>query len=241
MNTKKMLRILPLILALMAWNTSCDSPPEERAVYRVQKHAPTPPLTGRADDPAWQAAEALTDFRFPWQERPAPATAFRALWNEEFLSFQFVVHDDDIVLGEGETQEQAVLGSDRVELFFAADPDLQHYYTLEMDPRAWVFDAHGSQYRKIDSAWDWPGLELAASLTDDGYILEGRIPMASFAELDLWQDGERRRLRCGVFRAEFGHEAGGSVRQNWISWIMPDSPKPDFHIPSAFGQWELVD
>ncbi len=112
------------MLAIMALLTSCGSPAGERPVYRVQKHAPTPQLTGRAGDPAWQAAGLLTDFRFPWQDRPAPATAFRALWNEEFLSFQFVVRDDDIVLGEGKTQEEAVLGSDRVELFFAADPEM---------------------------------------------------------------------------------------------------------------------
>jgi len=213
----------------------------DRPVYRVKQHSATPELTGRGDDPAWAAAEPLADFRFPWQERPAPSTLFRALWNESFLSFQFVVRDDDIVLGEGDTRETAVLGSDRVELFFAVDPDLKNYYTLEMDPRAWVFDAHGRHYRSIDSGWSWPGLQLAASRTADGYILEGRIPMESFDELALWQDKDRRHLRCGVFRAEFDHASDGQVRHHWISWIQPDAPKPDFHTPSAFGRWVLVD
>ena len=226
---------------MMALSSACDPPAGDLPLYRVNKHTPAPNLTGRADDPIWKNAAALTDFRFPWQERVAPATTFRALWSEEYLSFQFVVRDDDIVLGEGQTQEEAVLGSDRVELFFAADANLQNYYTLEMDPRAWVFDAHGRQYRKIDSNWNWPGLQLAASRTEEGYILEGRIPMASFAELGLWQDDAHRRLRCGVFRAEFAHAADGRIRQNWISWIQPDSPEPDFHIPSAFGNWELVE
>lgn len=226
---------------MMALNSSCDPPAGDLPLYRVNKQTPAPNLTGRADDPAWENAAPLTDFRFPWQERAAPATTFRALWSEEFLSFQFVVQDDDIVLGEGQTQEEAVLGSDRVELFFAADAGLQNYYTLEMDPRAWVFDAHGRQYRKIDSSWNWPGLRLATSRTDDGYILEGRIPMASLTALGLWQDEAHRRLRCGVFRAEFDHATDGRIRQNWISWVLPDSPEPDFHIPSAFGEWELVE
>ena len=225
----------------MALNTSCDSGESEVPLYQVKKIKNAINLDGKASDPVWSQAVLLSDFQFPWQDREAPPTAFRALWDDQYLYFQFVVVDEDIVLGEGDTRDESVLGSDRVELFFAANPELQPYYSLEMDPRTWVFDSKGHHHRNIDAGWSWPGLDLAASFTDEGYILEGRTSLQTLTDLELWQDEAKRKLIVGVFRAEFEHASDRSVRQNWISWIMPDSPTPDFHIPSAFGRWELVE
>ena len=30
----------------------------------------------------WSTANGLVDFTFPWEERPAPHTEFRALWSD---------------------------------------------------------------------------------------------------------------------------------------------------------------
>ena len=220
--------------------TNCTSNEQDGSLYQVRKADRTLSLDGKASDPAWAKAELLNDFRFPWQDREVPSTEFRALWDEEYLYFQFVVVDQDIVLGEGMSNDEAVLGSDRVELFFAVNPELQPYYSLEMDPRTWYFDSKGRHHRKIDAGWSWPDLDLAASITTEGYILEGRTSLQTLSDLELWQDEEQSQLIVGVFRAEFEHADDGSVRHNWISWIMPDSPTPDFHIPSAFGNWQLV-
>ena len=230
-----------LIIGCMGSTSSGGPGNGGSALYQVKRTGASIQLDGKASDPARERAVLLDNFRFPWLQREAPATEFRALWNETYLYFQFIVEDGDIVLGEGATRDASVLGSDRVELFFAVNEALQPYYTLEMDPRTWVFDARGEHYRKVDPSWTWVGLELAASLTKTGYIVEGRIPMSSFTGLSLWQDEARRQLRCGVFRAEFSHSADGVTEQNWISWIIPDTPKPDFHTPSAFGLWELID
>ena len=69
--------------------------------------------------------EALTDFSMPWSNRESPITSFRAVWNDDWLGFQFQVVDEDIVLFEGEDRDDSVLGSDRVELFFATDHELK--------------------------------------------------------------------------------------------------------------------
>lgn len=235
--------ILPLSLFVMALTTSCEpaSTPHDPHTYQVKRFDGSVTIDGKDSDPAWKQAVLLDTFVFPWQDRPAPHTEFRALWNDNYFFFQFKVVDEDVVMHEDTTRDLSVLGSDRVELFFATDTSLNPYYSLEMDPRAWVFSSKGEHYRRIDPSWSWPGLQTLATVTDDGYILEGSIPMASFSDLNLWQDEANRKLHCGVFRAEFEHQDDGTVKHNWISWIIPQTPKPDFHTPSAFGWLELVD
>ena len=230
--------IIPLLI-LHSCKPDQEQEPMAPDTYAVNKIQTSILIDGKGSDPNWKEAELLTDFRFPWQNRPAPLTEFRALHNGEDLFFQFSVKDDDIVLGNDSTEKRAALGSDRVELFFSVNDSIKPYYTLEIDPRGYIFSAKANFYRQVDMSWDWPGLIAIGSIQDDGYILEGKMPLQSFTNLDLWQDEEKTKLMAGVFRAEFEHAEDGRVKHNWISWIQPDSPEPDFHIPSAFGKWVL--
>ena len=79
---------------------------------------------------------------------------------------------------------------DRVELFFAGSyidkpgPDgMEKYYGLEIDPKGRVHDYSIEYYRKFDGKWNMEGLETKATVTDDGYIVEGKIPMKSLQDL----------------------------------------------------------
>ncbi|MEX6398835.1 sugar-binding protein [Providencia hangzhouensis] len=65
----------------------------------------------------WEKAEVLTDFTYPWEKEVAPKTDFRALWSDDALYFRFIADDKDIQLGDNPDKDQAVLDSDRVELF----------------------------------------------------------------------------------------------------------------------------
>jgi hypothetical protein len=183
--------------------------------------------------PDWEDAPVLRDFRFPWEDQPAPVTEFRALHDGEFLHFRFDCVDADLVLAEGGARER-VLGSDRVELFFAVDPRLDPYYCLEMEPRGAVLAYRGRFHRQFD--WDWPGpdLRLQTWLGTDGYRVEGRLPLA---DLRAWgvlkpDSGE---LLTGVHRGEFRHRPDGSVQPGWVTWVDPRTERPDFHVPAAFG------
>ena len=53
-------------------------------------------LDGQANEPAWTQAEVEKDFVFPWKQSPAPATEFRALWDDACFYFTVRVHDADI-------------------------------------------------------------------------------------------------------------------------------------------------
>ncbi|MCW2258241.1 hypothetical protein M2263_004332 [Providencia alcalifaciens] len=98
----------------------------------------------------WDQAEVLTDFTYPWEKETPPKTDFRALWSDNALYFRFIVDDKDIQLGNNPDKDQAVLDSDRVELFFATSPELKPYYTAEMDPKGRTFDAQAHFYREVD-------------------------------------------------------------------------------------------
>ncbi|MCB1204691.1 MAG: endoxylanase [Verrucomicrobiae bacterium] len=190
--------------------------------YRVRFSAALDPAEG---DP-------LDDFQFPWLDRPCPRTVFSAVSDGETFAFRFEVEDLDLVLDASEDPDAAVLGSDRVELFFATTPDLgTPYYGAEMDPRGGVYDYEAVYHRRFDDTWRFPGLVFAGEFFEGGYRLSGRIPLAVLRDLGCLKEG---KMTAGVYRAEFSHGPDGVV-QDWISWIHPGTETPDFHVPGSFG------
>ncbi len=176
----------------------------------------------------------LDDFSFPWVERDCPRTEFRAVWNEKKFRFGFDVDDGDIVLNDSRDKDAAVLGSDRVELFFAADRELSgYYYGAEMDPRGWAYDYRARTYRQIDDVWCFPSLEMAGAIRSDGYALTGSIDLEALKSLGLLRDSE---MITGVYRAEFSHGQEGIV-EDWMPWVDPGTEAPDFHVPASFGRF----
>lgn len=207
---------------------------EGAKIYEVRS------VRGEPDEEAWKGAECLTDFSFPWIERSAPATEFKALSDGERFYFRFVVEDHDLVHDESDDAVQRVIGSDRVEIFFACDAGIEQYYCAEMDPRGHVHDYAARFYRDFDREWKFPGLEVKSDLREDGYTVEGSIPLATFRDLGI--DGvEEGRLRAGVYRAEFSRGRDGEVIQDWISWVDPGTEEADFHVPASFGEFRFRD
>jgi hypothetical protein len=189
--------------------------------------------------PIWSMAEVMTDFTFAWENKPAPKTEFRALWNSQELHFRFDCQDDDLVLPDGVTVKDRALGSDRVEIFFTPDLSLDPYYCLEMTPRGDALAYKAKFYREIDWEWKCMGLYLDAQIQDNHYTVTGRIPLRTLFELNVLKPN-LRELMVGVYRAEFCRNADGSVHSGWMPWVKPHTLKPDFHVPASFGVFELV-
>jgi hypothetical protein len=200
---------------------------------RYQVHA----ASGGVD---WARAVCLSDFRFPWETTAPPATEFRALHTPERLYFRFDCVDDDLVLGQGATEKERVLGSDRVEIFVTPDLGLNPYFCLEMAPNGDAYGYRARSYREFDDDFQWQGLELSSSIAGSRYTVEGSLPLATLCELGVLKP-DARELRAGVYRAEFSHLPDGGVHAGWMSWLDPKTVKPDFHVPSSFGAFELVD
>lgn len=187
----------------------------------------------------WAAAALLDDFTFPWQPGAVPLTQFRALCDDEQLYFRFDCIDHDLVLAGGDNVRERVVGSDRVEVFLAAELSLDPYYCLEMDPRGELLAYRGRLYRQFD--WDWAcaGLRVTAGIAGERYWVEGRLPLATLRALDVLKAGARE-LHAGVYRGEFSHNADGSVHRGWLPWVDPHTEKPDFHVPESFGRFVLT-
>jgi len=178
---------------------------------------------------------------FPWQDKTAPVTEFRALYSNTYIYLSYHVQDNDLVLQKNFSKEEDVAKEDRVEIFFTTDSNLEKYYCIEIDPQGRVLDYAASFYREFDSSWNCPGLRTAASMFEGGYIVEAAIPVSTLEQLGIFSKSESSLFAAGLFRAEFDYSQNEEIVENWISWISPDSQTPDFHIPSAFGIFRIVD
>lgn len=182
----------------------------------------------------------MTHFHFPWEDRVEPWTQFRALWDDQHLHCRFDCVDDDVVLAPGPTPGDRVLGSDRVEIFVAPDLALQPYYCVEISPNGDVLDYRARFHRQFDREWQFEGLEASASIDGNRYSVHVRLPIRTLLNLEVLRAGQHEFF-AGVFRGEFVHRADGSIRPGWMAWVDPQTGTPDFHVPSAFGVFELVD
>lgn len=197
---------------------------------------------GSEMSPLWEKANVICDFSYPWEDKEAPTTRFRALWDDNYFYFRYDVEDENVLTYIDKDHKMEVVDSDRVEIFIRKDEKLNPYYCLEMDARARVLDYTTKFYRDYDYLWEWPkpdNLRVKAFENKTGYIVEGAISLSSLKDLGLFKNNE---LEIGLFR---GHcmelpvgDADADLR--WISWVKPDSDEPDFHIPSSFGIFKFV-
>jgi hypothetical protein len=190
-------------------------------------------------EPGWDAAQVLTDFSYPWHEDAPASMTFQALWKDDLFCFRFDVLCDPPLISRINDHKMEVVDSDRVEIFFRSNEQMDPYYCLEMDAAGRVLDYQARHYRQFDYPWKWPGnnqLQVKSKITPTGYYVEGSVSLSSLRTLNLLQNN---KMQVGLFRGECIKTPSGEQTFKWISWIKPDSPIPDFHIPSAFGEIEL--
>jgi len=217
-------------------------------------------IDGRLDEPAWSKAAVEKGFIFPWEATPPPATEFRALCDDEFLYFGFRIEDADVVVLDELRDEEDAVFEDRAEMYFVVDDRMRDYFCVEIDSRGRAFDYRGSYYRRLDPKWNWEGLETAGSSFEQGYVVEGRIPLASLEALGFPRLRPGEKIRFGAYRAEFSHDRSGrpveqreSIHnlgrrlegpppiEKWMSWVDPKTVEPDFHVPMSLGWLKVVE
>lgn len=202
--------------------------------YAVKKIESKLFITGKGDDPQWQKANALTNFHYPWENEAVPPTTFKALSDQAWVYFLFLINDSDVNIRREKDHKMEVAASSRVEIFFRIDDKLNPYYCLEMDPLGRVLDYQATYHRNFDTNWSWPKDQLLIRTEQraDGYSVELALNKKSLHELGLLQDNT---LQAGLFRANCKFKSKDEEEFKWISWMAPDARTPDFHIPSSFG------
>ena len=208
-------------------------------IYQVKKTQNDITVTGYGSDEAWANANILTAFLYPWKTEGLPATKFKALWSDTHFYFLYTVEDFEIITPQRGLGERDAVASDRVEIFFKSVDEKKPYYSLEMDALGRYLDTEGVFDENVDFDWSWPKDQfiLKASQHERGYIVEGSISLESLRQLGIYQDDGI--LRAGLYRGEYFSKEDNKIGVKWISWVVANSEKPVFHIPSSFGILKL--
>jgi hypothetical protein len=195
-------------------------------------------VTQILDPVFWEKANCLTDFTSPWNNDPVLKIEFRALWDLDYLYFNFQVFDSEVYIDRKDNSTDSICNSDRVELFFRKNEKLSPYYCLEMDVDARILDFEAYPNWNFDYNWRWPEkqLEIQSVKGQKSFTVAGRISIASLKELDLIQGNI---IEAGVYRAKFSPNEKGDYQPTWISWVNPNTAEPNFHIASSFGRFIL--
>jgi hypothetical protein len=142
--------------------------------------------------------------------------------------FQFEAVDSTLMVADPFASERDVDSGDRVEIFFASDPELKSpYYCAEIDECGRVMDYKAEFYRKFDFEWNFDTIETFAEITNWGYRVAGSISREELNKLGMDLGGG---FWFGVFQGDTGH-AGGFT---WYSLVPTDDDKPDFHKSDVF-------
>lgn len=192
-------------------------------------------------DARWSSIEETT-VRNDWMGNLCPSDRhfhFQMAWNRRFIFIRFrTMRTDDCVIGSNPVVDFKTLGlwdRDVCEIFIAPNPsDLLHYYEFEIAPTGeWVdlrisFD--GEQRKTLS---DYNSDCLRETVHSDGEdLMMLSIPWGS---LGIEPFGTMK-IMGNVFRC-----TGSDPDRGYLALWPTGSERPNFHVPSAFGCFNLVD
>jgi hypothetical protein len=206
------------------------------------------PITvdARLDEPGWQQAPPITNFHFNWWTAgEKEQTVAKLLWDDRYLYVGYHCLDKHISAQVTE-RHGPVSRDDAVEIFVSPNPAKpRNYYGFEMN-------AIGTRLTFIRADWyqgpfntEPDGVRLRTSFDrmsakqespgDSHWVLELAIPLAVFEK-----DAAHTPPREGdVWRLNL-NRAGGKTNAQYSTWSPVPTPKPNFHVPEAFGSVKFV-
>jgi uncharacterized protein (DUF362 family) len=193
-------------------------------------------IDGRPDDAAWSRARAVS-FDTDYAGAATPITTkVRFLWSKTALTALFELTGAGLHTDASqpvEVERKGLYNEDCVELFLTPDPaHPKHYYEIELGPFGHFFDIDVDRERgKQNTSWA-SGAKIATH----------RDPKARTATIEVQLTAPEitaaltagARLPLGLYRIE------GLPDRRYLAWSPPRTPKPNFHVPEAFG-WLVLD
>lgn len=189
-------------------------------------------LDGRADDAAWKRAPAVewdtdyagapTGIRTRARFLHAP-TGLYALWELEGAG----LHTDRS--RPTDVPRAKLYEEDCVELFSSPDAaHPRHYFETELGPFGHHLDVEVDlAAHRSDTTWS---SDVRVGTTQDAAgrraTIEAQLTAAPFRPPALAAGAS---IRLGLYRME------GTAPRQFLAWSPPRTPKPDFHVPDAFG------
>lgn len=242
------LRTLYITAGPALWSIRVTTPgqPGWPRVYEIARTAGPLQIDGRLDEPAWSAAAEAGSFCFPWwKQGHREPTAAKLLWDDQNLYVAFRCSDAHI-WGENTERDSPVYQDDCVEVFTSPNPDQpQQYFNIEMNVKGAYLDFYHPGGPATREEWNPAGIRIATTVqgtlnndgdTDDHWILEAAIPLASFSAVAKHtppQPGDMWRMNL--------NRLGGKTNPQHSQWSAGDPQKLSFHAPPYFGRVIFVD
>ena len=180
----------------------------------------------------WKAAAPI-NFCSDWQAKtsdPGRETRVQALWSPETLYLRFECRYREIHVfpdADPNGRRDRLWDRDVAEAFLQPDPSVPHAYKeFEVSPNGLWIDLDISPGAKPDLK---SGMQRSVWLDEQAHVwvAEVAIPMKA---LTPWFDPNV------VWRVNFFRVEGKEEPRGYYAWQPTYTPKPNFHVPSAFGR-----
>lgn len=199
----------------------------------ARRVAGTPPAIDGAIDDAWAAATPF-EFATDWAgTTQTSVTRVRVLWSPQTVYFLWELDGAGLATDRTrpiETERVDLYEEDCIELFLA--PDAAHrrrYAEIEVGPFGHWFDLlidRTGKRARSDAAWS-AGLTIGTH--QDPVAHRAVIELAITAPEIVRALSPEARLPIGLYRME------GQKPRQYLAGFPTRTPKPNFHVPDAFG------
>ncbi|MBI1723788.1 MAG: carbohydrate binding family 9 domain-containing protein [Gemmatimonadetes bacterium] len=201
---------------------SAQTPAPAGASVRALRASEPIRLDGVLDEPAWLAADSITDFRQQEPEEGAPArerTVVRVLTADAGIYIGLWAYQDPSRIVRSHLRRDADLEEDDF-FAFLFDPQRDHRSAYAFAVNANGSMADGEVKGPEDVALDWNGIwDARALITDDGWVAEIFVP---------WQT-LRYRHRGGAWG--FNVIRGIRHRNEYVLWRSWQRQRGFFYLP----------
>jgi alpha-galactosidase len=187
------------------------------------------------DDDDWEAAPAV-GFSSDWRGEnadPSRDTEVRLLWNTKMLFVRFRARFREITVfedAEPSGRRDQLWDRDVAEIFLQPDSSRAGYKEFQVSPNGFWIDLEIAPGAKRDlRSGLWRRVQI--DKRQQTWTAELGIPMASltphFDSAATW--------RVNFYRVE-----GPCEPRFYSAWQPTNTPKPNFHVPEAFGYLQFV-
>ncbi|HMO79324.1 MAG TPA: carbohydrate-binding family 9-like protein [Pyrinomonadaceae bacterium] len=192
------------------------------------------------DNPQWQTARAVLIDRY-WSGETAPMSRHfivRMLWTRRSLYMKCeATQQEPLVVSltpKTESKAMGLWGRDVCELFIAPIRELpEKYFEFEVAPNGeWLDLAIDVTSGTRVTDWDFASGMLAAARVD-----EGSVTMAFKVDFKAFDKTPRPGE---IWLGNFFRAVGRDPDRGYLAWRPTMTPKPDFHVPSKFGEIEFL-
>jgi alpha-galactosidase len=221
-----------LLMSQQKAKSQCSSAAEIVAAPAVREIQ----LNASHSSPEWQNAVPVT-FCADWQGKnadPARETQVRALWSRQTLFLRFECRYREINIfndSDPNGRRNQLWDRDVAEAFLQPDPRRERYYTeFEISPNGMWIDLNISP-GTLDDLHSGMQRSVALDPRTQIWAAELAIPMHSLTpQFDP----------TGVWRVNFFRIEGKQEPRFYSAWQPTHTPKPNFHVPHAFGRMRFA-